>query len=316
MRRFRKTSWLIIAAILLTAGASPANADAGTDLLISALRTESIVAESPRADIDIELPTSSASPIRVESYQGTLNIELPIEGSVPSNQGNDGVTTYRENNGASYAVVSKTDGAQIVSQVTSKTEPENFKFSLTGDFSSGAVQANGAVFLFKDDGTLLGGFFPPWARDAQGVSIPTHYELVGKELVQTVSHRSMARVSYPITFDPSYSSGVLSKSDDHRYPGDGGGYQISAWLSAWGRLVYTVDSRFLTAEVWGLFRKYHWQTSGTLWVTSLQQQWDCHIMGGWLEWDSWDLETKRPSNPNWSSRIWNNLLTPSAVCNW
>lgn len=316
MGNFRLTSWIIVATTFLGAGASPANAQVEIDQLISALKSESIVEELPRADINIDLPPTSDTPIKVDSYQGTLAIELPLDESVPSNQISEGLTTYSESYGTSFAVVSKTDGAQIVSQIMSEADPEKYKFKLNGDFTTGAVQSNGAVFLFKSDGTILGGFFPAWARDARGVSVPTNYEFEGRELVQTVAHKSMADVKYPITFDPSYASGVLSRSDDHRYLGAGGGYQISAWLSAWGRLVYTVDSRFLTAEVWTLFRKYHWQTTGTTWVTSLQQQWECHILGGWLEWDSWDLETKRPANPNWASRISNNLLSPASVCNW
>ena len=31
---------------------------------------------------------------------------------------------------------------------------------------------------------------PAWAVDADGVSVPTHYELRGQQLVQVVEHRS------------------------------------------------------------------------------------------------------------------------------
>jgi hypothetical protein len=42
----------------------------------------------------------------------------------------------------------------------------------------------------------------PWATDAAGRSVPTHYELDGDVLVQVVEHQS-GEFSYPIIADPS-----------------------------------------------------------------------------------------------------------------
>lgn len=270
--------------------------------------------ETPREDIDLVIGGTGSQPILVTGPEGEMGIQLPIGAESEMSEVRAGTHLIRTRSNANIAVVSKSGGVQILREIRSHTDPEAFPFELSGDFDTAKVVTNGAVFLLKRDGSLLGGFFPPWAHDANGRPVPTHFEIHGSHLVQIVSHQSAASLEYPVTFDPSYATGVLSKSSAQVY--SGGGYQVSAWLSAWGRLVYAVDSRILAAEAWGLLKKNHWQAADSRWVDSLQQQWDCHITGGWLEWDSWDLETKRPPNPDWLSRIWNNLLTPAAVCNW
>lgn len=265
-------------------------------------------------DFAVSLPTTPQAPIVVSSGGDTFGIGLPSSGFTGLSESTPTLRSFEYANGAEFVVTSSHEGVQIVSQILSPSEPEEFRFDLTGDFSTAQVMPNGAVFLWTDTHGLAGGFFPPWAQDASGRAVDTSYTLEENTLVQTVRHKQHSQITYPVTFDPAFATGVLSKSDDVPY--GAGGYQVRAWLSAWGRLVYHIDSRILTSEAWSVLKKYHWQMSVPQWQSSLQQQWECHVTGGWLEWDSWDLETIRPANSAWLSRIWNNLLTPSAVCNW
>jgi len=50
------------------------------------------------------------------------------------------------------------------------------------------------------------------------------------------------------------------------------------------------------------------------------QQWDCHVVGGLLEWGTFDLELGRESNPDWASSIPGRVVdagfVPAAACNW
>jgi hypothetical protein len=58
----------------------------------------------------------------------------------------------------------------------------------------------------------------PWATDANGAPVPTHYEINGSSIVQIVDHHGAA---YPVTADPKVSLGwkiyvTYSKSEVHR----------------------------------------------------------------------------------------------------
>jgi len=42
---------------------------------------------------------------------------------------------------------------------------------------------------------------PPWAKDAAGENVKTHYQLNGSVLTQTVEHQAPG-VAYPVLADP------------------------------------------------------------------------------------------------------------------
>ncbi|MBT2515813.1 hypothetical protein J7E29_00005, partial [Streptomyces sp. ISL-90] len=52
---------------------------------------------------------------------------------------------------------------------------------------------------------------------------------------------------------------------------------------------------------------------------SVAQQWDCHIAGGWAEWDTWDFELSRPANDDWFVTGPGRVVEDGNVsdfCNW
>ena len=63
------------------------------------------------------------------------------------------------------------------------------------------LNADGSVAAYDAAGTLNGGFPAPWARDGNGRSVPTHFEVQGTTLVQVIEHRS-AVYQYGVTADP------------------------------------------------------------------------------------------------------------------
>jgi hypothetical protein len=146
--------------------------------------------------------------------------------------------------------------------------------------------------------------------------VPTSYAVSADRLIQTIDHRSQA-IAYPVVADPNYSSGPFTKSTVSAYSASNPGYKVSAWLSASGRAVYLGQPGVFSAMGWGVLRDNHpgYVLSGGQDRPNMKQQWDCHISGGWAEWDSWDLETGRPSNPNWPSRI-GTVWPPALICNW
>lgn len=65
------------------------------------------------------------------------------------------------------------------------------------------VPMTGYVIVGADD-AVLGEIEAPWAKDANGKSVPTHYTLDGNQLTQTVDH---AGAAYPVVADPTVSLG-------------------------------------------------------------------------------------------------------------
>ncbi|MFC5730987.1 MULTISPECIES: hypothetical protein [Nocardioides] len=62
-----------------------------------------------------------------------------------------------------------------------------------------ARQTSGAVYALNAEGKIVGAFGVPWAVDATGAPVPTHFEVTGSTLVQVVDHRY---ATYPVIADP------------------------------------------------------------------------------------------------------------------
>lgn len=63
------------------------------------------------------------------------------------------------------------------------------------------LTSDGGVEAFDHDGTLIATAPAPWARDAKGTPVPTHFEIDGTTLIQVVEHRS-GEYTYGIVADP------------------------------------------------------------------------------------------------------------------
>ncbi len=64
---------------------------------------------------------------------------------------------------------------------------------------SAKIQNDGSVRFYDDFGKEAGGIMAPWAVDADGKDVLTHFEINGRVIVQTVDHRG---ASYPVVADP------------------------------------------------------------------------------------------------------------------
>ncbi len=102
---------------------------------------------------------------------------------------------------AQVAVQNVAGGTRALINIDSASAPERYAFPMSGDVARLKHNQDGSVAAFDAAGALVGGFPAPWARDAAGRSVPTHYEVHGRTLVHVVKHRS-ARAQYGVTADP------------------------------------------------------------------------------------------------------------------
>ena len=98
------------------------------------------------------------------------------------------------------------DGAQVLFKIDSPKSSHEKTFTISGDkelVSSEALGADtGEVFVKNSDGSMHSSFDAPWAYDANGNSVPTHFEVSGNKLTQVVEPTS--ETAYPIVSDPDW----------------------------------------------------------------------------------------------------------------
>jgi len=168
-----------------------ASADAVIDQVVDGTSIE--VPRDPADGVAIDSPTAPA-----------FSVGLPFAGKADDATLLDGVVAYDNNNGTVTLPVVKDDGSvQVLTTIADANAPTRFEYKL--DLPAGATlyvdEFGGAYVLDADGVSLITSVAPAWATDANGQSVPTHYETTGSALVQIVEH-SAAKTAYPVVADP------------------------------------------------------------------------------------------------------------------
>jgi len=155
----------------------------------------------------VSVPRDPAQPVRLGPVKGGLTVGLPAT-SAEASIVRDGVSIFQDDAAAtSYAVNPLAGGgAQFLVAIGGADSPEEYAFPV--DVPAGAQLAlteNGGAQVNSADGSMLATIPAPWARDADGREIPTHFTIVGGALVQVVEHAD-AGAAYPVLADPSIFS--------------------------------------------------------------------------------------------------------------
>lgn len=171
---------------------------------------------------DVTVSIDADAPVTIESTGSTVEIALPVEIDVGDGVvANDGTVVFEDNGTDAHAAVQALDDDSVRLQtiLESPGAPSTYTYTFS----------DGAELVPLDDGsvevteTIAGGVIAviglidtPWAIDANGTSVPTHYTVDGNTLTQHVDHSD--DYAYPITADPSIIFGwaiyvKYSKSD-------------------------------------------------------------------------------------------------------
>lgn len=186
----------VIAAVAPEAGAVLEAASAGDGFEAQVGETVVVIPE------DVSTPVSLTS---ADSALPDLTVALPdLAGADAVRQADDGTLVYTSDDDASLAVQPLADGStRFLSVLENEAAPERYEYTFEG-FDL-ALQEDGSVLVVDGD-EPVGVVAAPWATDANGVSVPTRYEVEGSRLTQVVDHVG-GGFAYPIAADPSLSFG-------------------------------------------------------------------------------------------------------------
>ncbi|MCY7287822.1 MAG: DUF2599 domain-containing protein [Cryobacterium sp.] len=207
----------------------------------------------------------------------------------------NGVDGVRNDNGSVIVPVEKTDGSVAVNIVIEDSNaPADYRFDL--GLPTGAtlnVQPTGAIVIVDSDGVFLGGVSAPWARDAAGRSLDTHYKVDGSVLVQTVVHND-SLADYPVVADPWIGVALIGSWKWAPYRS---GEKLSVNPTLWARSL--VPAQLPAWAGWDELITKTPKANLSKWRITLQGQYICHGTGGVIE-PVWDLETTRPVVSTWT----------------
>lgn len=262
--------------------------------------------QSDGAEVSIEAGAEPTIQLTSDDYDA-ITVEAALPGSVALAEG--GTAVFSAGEDYSVAPLPHADGSvQIVTVIESNEAPDRYDYQLSGpSVNTLQIVDNGMVFLLDAEGKFAGGVSAPWAFDANGVAVPTHFEVHGTTLTQVVDHKS-GSFAYPISADPWLGINLWGLIWTDTYSGQ---TRINLNLSQWGKDNWTTPPLILLGAGWdeALNRSPGIRSALTSKET-IHQQFDCHAFGAPFA-GTWNLEKFRPTRTvDWSFGV--------AIhhCNW
>lgn len=261
-------------------------------------------------DVKVSLPADPADALTLEAADGTvLEVVLPIE-STDADIAANGLATFSAGASTELVPAIKDDGSvQVTTVLSGPDAPTRYEYAFPPD-NVLELAEDGFVIIRDGSGDFAGGVLPPWAIDANGEEVPTHFELTGSSLTQVIDHSAAA---YPVVADPYMGKKLISKVVVGT---DKGKPRYGVTKTTWGNAVAAgrgvmngpnSDDPLLGAHI---MRNEGWKEAVSLGLstaTTIRQQYDCHTVYAATK-NPWNLERWRGNNDWW-------LVNPH-LCNW
>jgi hypothetical protein len=159
------------------------------------------------ASAQVEVPRTAGGAVTIHDPAGaaTVGVGVPRTTSRTGAVSATGTVVYADPASPADTAVQRTaQGARVLVAIKNASAPKEYRFSLTLPQGARAerLAETGEVIVTAQDGTVIGGFDAPWAKDANGAPVDTSYRIEGSELVQTVNFT--AQTAFPVVADPSF----------------------------------------------------------------------------------------------------------------
>ncbi|MGW1287462.1 hypothetical protein ACWD4N_28135 [Streptomyces sp. NPDC002586] len=164
----------------------------------------------------VTAPTQSGGQVQASAADGgAVAVGLPHTQDVTGHSAGKGTVVYPDAAPSTDVAVQPTaDGGArtlVTLKNSSASTEQRFDLKLPDGFKL-APDDNGSVEIVqtvKGGGTLsMGAFDAPWAKDAGGKPVPTHYEVSGNTLIQKID--TTTDTAFPVVADPKYTWGWVT----------------------------------------------------------------------------------------------------------
>jgi hypothetical protein len=237
----------------------------------------------------------AAHPVSVSATgKPTIDVTLPFAHDARRVTSNTTASSFDNDNGTSTVVLPKDEGAvQFTTVISSASAPTSFAygFSLPAGTHLADNGTSGSVSILDSAGHWVAGVSAPWAKDASGAPVPTHFRISGDTLTQIVDHKD-GNFQYPIIADPWLGVALISRVN--WTAGDQWGPTAQVYPTRAGR--DTVFAPYAANEAaWG--EALEKSTRSRLDHNNLHDQFTCHwqvVRFRAPNKPSWNLDSKRP----------------------
>ncbi|MDN4598799.1 hypothetical protein [Leifsonia virtsii] len=174
---------------------------------------DAAVQASTADGVKVKVPVDAAAGVQATLPGGSVSMGLPFAEQATDATASPvpGVVVYDNKNGSSTVPVVRADGTvQISTVIENAKAPKRYDYPVTvPEGQSLQLAPDGSAFVGRVDGqssTVSAVIAAPWAKDAEGNAVATHYEIGGNTLTQVVDFTPST--AFPVVADPSVTFGT------------------------------------------------------------------------------------------------------------
>lgn len=220
----------------------------------------------------LSVPQDGQDRIRVRSRGGSTAVDLriPIAPGVKRTI-RDGIAVYHaEFNEDALAMRVVGGGLQLMSLIGAESSQRRLAFSFDSAQVSELVAVGSAINVLDKHGNAVAGLGEPWAVDASGQPVATHYEISGLTVFQIVEPGHSTQ--YPVLADP-YLFVDLIHSAAWRYNSPYG-WTLEVSPTDWAR--FNAGNSLVGALGWEELYEKYWLLGLNRNLGAMRDQYMCH----------------------------------------
>ena len=164
-----------------------------------------------KGNSNVTVPTTLSDGVAIANDNGVFHIELPNAlGGGPAQTLDNGTVVYPGDSSAnSVAVID--GGVQMLTTIARADAPVDYSYKVSLETDQKLELTDTGAAVVNADGSLAVVVSEAWAKDANGMDVPTSYTVDGSTLTQTVEHTTMKNVAYPVVADPIFQAPFVVK---------------------------------------------------------------------------------------------------------
>ena len=179
-----------VSAAVSSQGVSPAAAVATSDGSFSSHENGNVV----------DIPRDSSDPATIANGGVSIAVDLPSDDPAGTRVGST-IVYEGEAGSSAVAVQAIPDGLRAFVTIDDSSAAHSYPFPLSGDVARVDEDTDGGLILYDAAGAEIGSVGVPWATDANGASVPTHFNVVGTTVTQVVEFET--DTAFPVVADPA-----------------------------------------------------------------------------------------------------------------
>lgn len=157
------------------------------------------------SDVEVSIPEDPSAGIVVTGAGSEpISITLPQAAASGPAQLTDSTVSYSGSGASSVPLVTPDGTLQILSVLTDAHAAPDLTYSIESASGGGLrYKEDGGFAVLNASGDEIATAEAPWAKDAKGDSVPTHYVVSGTSVTQIVDTSGLAAEKFPVVADPA-----------------------------------------------------------------------------------------------------------------